>query len=112
MTGISLDLSGRLDPVRERVFRDVAAAAAEHGIPFFIVGACARDILLDLHYGLGVRRATNDIDFGVRVESWDKIKGLKKTLTETGRYAPDTNQMQRLRSSEGAIKDPECPVGC
>src|SRR5262245_29267081 len=105
MIDTSVDLSGKLDPVRELVFRDVADGAAVCGVPFFIVGACARDLLLDLYYGLPPHRATNDIDFGIRVESWSQFDALINSLTLTGRYTVDPNRLQRLRSQEGAIID-------
>jgi len=105
MTDISLDLSGKLDPLREQVFRDVLSVATELGLPFFVVGACARDLILDLHYGLPVSRATNDIDFGIRVGTWGEFEELKRALTEMGRYAPDPYQLQRLHSRDGMIVD-------
>jgi predicted nucleotidyltransferase len=105
MTDTSLDLSGRLDPFRERIFRDVAAAAATLGIPFFLIGACARDILLDLYHGLPAQRATNDIDFGIRVETWGQFEEVKTTLTGTGRYLPDFHRPQRLLSAQGGFLD-------
>lgn len=105
MTDTSLDLSGKLDLLREQVFRDVAGAAAALGVSFFVVGACARDLLLGLFYGLPIRRATNDIDFGIRVETWEEFEGLKATLTRTGKYAPDPYRLQRLSSADGTFID-------
>src|SRR5262245_3732962 len=105
MIDTSFDLSGKLDPFRELVFRDVADGAAASGVPFFIVGACARDLLLDLYYGLPPHRATNDIDFGIRVDTWNQFDALLSTLTRTGRYTVDPNRQHRLRSQEGAFID-------
>jgi predicted nucleotidyltransferase len=105
MIATSFDLSGKLDPLREHVFRDVAKGAAACGVPFFIVGACARDLLLDLYYGLPPHRATNDIDFGIRISSWSQFDALINSLIQTGRYTVDFNRPQRLRSTEGAIID-------
>jgi predicted nucleotidyltransferase len=99
------DLSGKLDPVREIVFRDVAEASAALGIPFFVVGACARDLLLDLCYSIPAYRATNDIDFGIRVETWNMFEEVKRSLTETGRYASELHRPERLRSAEGVFID-------
>jgi hypothetical protein len=101
MTAISLDLIGKLDAERERVLRDVAEAAVALGIPFFVVGAFARDLILELHYGLPVQRATNDIDFGLRVNSWEEFTQLKTALIETQTYRADLRQPQRLHSTTG-----------
>jgi predicted nucleotidyltransferase len=105
MTAISLDLTGKLDPERERVLRDVAAAATALGIPFFVVGAFARDLILELHYGLPVQRATNDIDFGLQVNSWEEFAQLKTALIQTQTYRADSRQPQRLHSSIGDVID-------
>lgn len=105
MIAISLDLVGKVDPARERVLRDVAEAAATLGIPFFVVGAFARDLILELHYGLPVQRATNDIDFGLRVNSWEEFAHLKTALIQTQTYRADPHQRQRLHSSTGEILD-------
>ncbi|MBO0797271.1 MAG: nucleotidyl transferase AbiEii/AbiGii toxin family protein [Blastocatellia bacterium] len=99
------DLSGKVDPVRELVFRDVAQASAALGIPFFVVGACARDLLLDLYYSIPAYRATNDIDLGIRVETWYMFEEVKRCLSETGRYVTDIHRPERLRSSEGVFID-------
>jgi predicted nucleotidyltransferase len=99
------DLSGKLDPVRELVFRDLADASAALGIPFFIVGACARDLLLDLYYRIPAYRATNDIDLGIRVETWNQFEGMKRELTATGRYTPDLDRPERLHSTQGVFID-------
>lgn len=105
MTAISLDVTGKLDPERERVLRDVAEAAAALSIPFFVVGAFARDLILELHYGLPVQRATNDIDFGLQVNSWEEFTQLKTALIQTQSYRADPGQPQRLHSITGNIID-------
>lgn len=105
MKNISLKLSGRLDPIKEQVFREIADAAATLDIPFFLVGACARDIWLELIYDLPVQRATNDIDFGIWVESWNGFDSLKKRLITERGYSQAAYQPQRLRSREGILVD-------
>jgi predicted nucleotidyltransferase len=105
MTAISLDVTDKLAPERERVLRDVAEAAVALGIPFFVVGAFARDLILELHYGLPVQRATNDIDFGLQVNSWEEFAQLKTTLIQIQAYRADPHQPQRLHSSTGEIID-------
>ncbi len=105
MTAISLDLTGKLNPEQERVLRDVAETAAALGIPFFVVGAFARDLILELHYGLPVQRATNDIDFGLQVNSWEEFTQLKTALIQTQIYRADPRQPQRLHSITGNVLD-------
>lgn len=62
-----MDLSGKIDDVLMGVFRDVSQVTASLGIPFFVVGATARDIVLEHGFDIKPGRATRDLDFGVRV---------------------------------------------
>ena len=81
MINISLDLSNKLPAEQVNIIRQVVHAAESQGLPLFIVGAQARDLLLQYAYDLSVRRATNDIDFGIVVESWDEFTKLRDSLT-------------------------------
>ena len=49
-----------------------------------VVGGSARDIVLHYGHGAPVRRATDDIDFGVQVPSWSAFEVLKAELQEKG----------------------------
>jgi predicted nucleotidyltransferase len=64
-------------------------------IPFFIVGATARDILLEVHYGIGSKRATLDIDIAVFIENWEQFNHLKDELIGIKHFTP-TRDIQRL----------------
>lgn len=70
-------------------------------IPVFIVGATARDIILEYVYQAGVRRATDDIDFGVAVENWEQYEKLKSALISTGKFRADSKMEQRLWEVRG-----------
>jgi predicted nucleotidyltransferase len=65
-------------------------------IPFFVVGASARDFILKRRYGIEPRRRTGDIDLGVEVASWEQFERLKESLTATGKFTL-TPERQRLR---------------
>lgn len=70
--------------------------ADEMEIPSFIVGATARDIILEYIYKAGIRRATKDIDFGVAVENWAQYERLKNALVLTEKFRADSKIEQRL----------------
>ena len=80
MSNISLDLSNKLPVEQVNIIRHVVRAAESHHLRSFIVGAQARDLLLQYVYDLPVHRATNDIDFGIIVESWDEFTKLRDDL--------------------------------
>jgi len=90
-----LDLSGKIDPLRINIIEILARAAQEAIIPFFIVGATARDIILTSGYDIQTIRATEDIDFAIQVHNWNEFNSLKTSLTETGKFHP-SKKPQRL----------------
>lgn len=71
-----LDLSGKIDRVRLLAFEKVSKVANSLGVPFFIIGAAARDLILMNGRNIPTIRATLDIDFGVQVLSWDQYSKL------------------------------------
>ena len=95
MKGNLLDLSGKIDKVRLLAFEKVSKVADSLGVPFFIIGAAARDLILMNGHNIPTIRATLDIDFGVQVPSWDQYLKLKQGLVETGEFA-ETEDVQRM----------------
>lgn len=67
----------------------VAVVAERLGVPFFLVGATARDLILSGQNRSGDWRRTKDVDLGVRVQSWAEYGTLRQGLIDTGRFAPD-----------------------
>ena len=91
-----LDLSGKIDPVSLALFASLSEAAGSLGIPFFVVGTTARDLIFELGYGLPSRRDTKDKDFGVRVASWGEFEKLKESLLTSGQFG-------RIGAADGVI---------
>jgi predicted nucleotidyltransferase len=90
-----LDLSGKIDPVSLALYETLSDVAGSIGVSFFVIGATAREIIFELGHGLPGKRATKDVDFGVRVASWDGFKKLKESLLKSGNFT-ETKQVQRL----------------
>jgi len=91
-----LDLSAKIDPTSLALFETLSEATGSLGIPFFVVGATARDLIFELGYGLPSKRATLDKDFGVRVASWGEFEKLKESLLSSGQFKQE-KEVQRLR---------------
>jgi len=91
-----LDLSGKIDPLSLALFETLSEAAGSLQVPFFVVGATARDLIFELGHGLPSKRATKDVDFGVRVASWGEFKKLKDLLLTSGHFS-QTKEVQRLQ---------------
>jgi predicted nucleotidyltransferase len=109
------DLSGKIDGFTVGLFETIAEVADFLNVPFFVVGASARDIILTHAHAIETGRATQDIDLGVQVSDWDTYEQLRNALIGTGKFGRDEKQAQRLLYKEfpidiipfGAIADPD-----
>jgi predicted nucleotidyltransferase len=105
MSNTSLDLSNKLPAEQVNIIRQVVRAAESQQVRLFIVGAQARDLLLQYVYDLQVHRATNDIDFGIIVESWDEFAKLRDSLIATNKLQPHRIMKHRLLYENGLLID-------
>lgn len=96
MRNTSLDLSSKLPAEQVNIIREVVRAAESQRLRLFIVGAQARDLLLQYVYDLPIHRATDDIDFGIIVESWDEFTKLRDNLIVDKKFQPHRIMRQRL----------------
>ncbi|MEW6763215.1 MAG: nucleotidyl transferase AbiEii/AbiGii toxin family protein [Pseudomonadota bacterium] len=91
LSGTQLALLHALDEVAKQL-----------AIPYFVVGASARDILLEHVHGIETIRATSDIDFAVAIASWDDYERLTSSLTTTGQFFRGANPHQlKFGAEEG-----------
>jgi predicted nucleotidyltransferase len=95
MTTTSLDLSGKIDKVVVSALGRIRQISSSMNISFFIVGATARDILLEAHYGIESKRATIDIDIAIFIENWNQFKRLREALTGSDDFT-SAKDIQRL----------------
>lgn len=94
MTAPLLNISAQIDPSLAHLCAIVAGCAAQLQIPYLVVGASARDMVLHYGYGAKIQRATADIDFALQVPSWDAFASLRKALLANGFC--ETNALHRL----------------
>lgn len=105
MRNTSLDLSSKLPAEQVNIIREVVRAAESQRLRLFIVGAQARDLLLQYVYDLPIHRATDDIDFGIIVESWDEFTKLRDNLIVDKKFQPHRIMRQRLVHESGLLID-------
>src|SRR4030043_549863 len=99
MSSILFNLSGKIDQHTVEALSIVKKAADSLNIPFFVVGASARDYILKHCYGIEPPRMTRDIDLGVEVASWEQFNQLKESLIATGKFSPGKKEPQRFLSN-------------
>jgi len=95
MKNILIDLSGKISETSVSILRETEKVATRLNVPFFVVGAAARDIILEHQFDIKPGRATIDIDIGVLVAGWDQFETLKEELVHSTRFSP-TKETQRL----------------
>jgi predicted nucleotidyltransferase len=99
----SLDITGKIDAATVELLRTVSRTIEALGIPYVVVGATARDLVLHHGYGADLERATQDIDFAIEVPDWAAFNALADTLVENG-FKP-TRAPHRLISPADTIID-------
>ncbi|MGF6875843.1 nucleotidyl transferase AbiEii/AbiGii toxin family protein [Paraburkholderia sp. MM5477-R1] len=78
------------------LLREVAAAASEKSIEWFVGGASARDIVLTHVYDIEPTRATADVDIGISIESWAGHETLRTALLTSGHFEQRGSATHRL----------------
>jgi predicted nucleotidyltransferase len=110
-----LDLSGKIDGLTVELLKKIADVAESMNVPFFIVGAIARDIILSRYYDIETGRATQDIDLAVQVSDWNGYERLRQGLIASGKFMRDKKIAQGVIYKEfypvdiipfGAISEP------
>jgi predicted nucleotidyltransferase len=96
MTSILFNLSGKIEKPAVDALYLVKRVADSLNIPFFVIGASARDLILKHCYGIEPLRKTGDIVLGVEVANWEQFNKLKESLIATGQFFL-TSEKQRLR---------------
>jgi len=102
MSNLSIDISGKIDKCHIEVIKAIKSSADALKIPFFIIGASARDYIFQHFYGVSALRKTNDIDVGISISTWNEFEKLKKLLIDEKGFT-ETNIKQRLRKKHDLV---------
>lgn len=106
MSSTSLDLSGKLPAAQVEIFRQVGRVTTMLALGrHFVIGAQARDLILRHGHNLPSQRMTNDVDFGIALDSWGEFARLRDALINTEQFTPHPTTRQRLISAGGTIID-------
>lgn len=90
MTNI-FTLMNPISSATEKLLSQINRICIAQGIPFFIAGATAREILLHHVHGRSIGRRTRDIDIAVFVDSWPRFDALKNAFFAEGAEAVRDN---------------------
>ena len=90
------DISDKIDKFRLEIITSLKDECDSLNIPFFIIGATARDIILEYFYEKKIYRATNDIDFGICIDDWMTFDSLISALLINDKYSKGEKIEHRL----------------
>ena len=74
-------------------------------IPFYVVGAMARDIVLGQIYARKSRRRTNDLDIAIMIRDWDVFDKVAIGLTSMPGFTRSKTQKQRFHYNDSLVLD-------
>lgn len=77
-----------LNPLVLEPLKAVAQTANSLGLPYFLAGAAARDLVLENIFGRPPGKLTRDLDFGFALSDWKEFENLRAALISTERFKP------------------------
>ncbi|OOF30541.1 hypothetical protein [Salinivibrio proteolyticus] len=102
-------LKHSLNPGFEPVLTLITRTTQQTGVPFFVAGATARDLVLYHVFGRDPGRQTRDIDTGILIPDWDAFASVKQALLDAGLSA--TNKAHRLKDPDSGLPIDIIPFG-
>jgi len=94
MNRMLYDLSGKIESSLIRALLEIKKIADGLKVNFMVIGATARDIIMEHLYKVKTPRMTKDIDIAVCVANWEEYKALTDALLARGDFLKG-NQKQR-----------------
>lgn len=82
-------------PLLKPILKDLSHIFEDTGIKFFLIGAMARDLVMEIHEQAG-GRLTHDLDIAIAIADWEQFKKIESQLISTGKFSKDPNQKQRF----------------
>lgn len=102
---ISNDISNKISKPIVDVLVQIKEIAESLRIPFFLVGASARDMFFSALFDVKTRRASLDVDIGIMVSSWEEVTRLIDALVATAQFAPINQLRSKLRHQNQTLVD-------
>lgn len=95
MKTTSPNVVGKLPEGLVELYQIISHHTEALDIPYLVVGATARDIILRHGFGAAIERGTRDVDFGIQVQNWEQFEQLKIALIENG-FTPHKTKPHQL----------------
>jgi predicted nucleotidyltransferase len=93
---LSISPERPVDPTTLSILELIDRLLHNAKIPYMLVGATARDLLLYNVFGHAVTRATYDLDYAILVDSWDQFAIVKQMFLNIPGFTDKGREAQRL----------------
>jgi predicted nucleotidyltransferase len=93
---LSISAERPVDTLTLQILKLLDGLLRREGIPYMLVGASARDLLLHHVYGHAVTRATYDLDYAILVDSWKQFNAVKHLILTIEGFTDKGRNPQRL----------------
>jgi predicted nucleotidyltransferase len=98
------DISKKIDNHTLHLLTAINNKADSLGIQYFIIGAVARDMLMHYVFNMPIERKTNDIDFSIKIKSWQEFNSFIQALNSDG-LIESTNILHRYLFDKKSLID-------
>ena len=82
-------------PLLKPILEKLTEYFSKEGIHFYVIGATARDIIMQIHHEK-VGRATHDLDIAIAISNWDEFQKVEKGIVNIEGFEKDKTQKQRF----------------
>lgn len=82
-------------PLLKKLLDELIQVFLKLEIKFFVIGATARDIIMELH-GEKSGRRTQDIDIAIAIDKWEEFSTIEKEIIQLPNFNKDLKQQQRF----------------
>jgi len=82
-------------PLLKPILEKLIAYFSDIDIRFYVIGATARDIIMDIH-GEKSGRATHDLDIAIAISDWKEYKIIEEGIINIDDFEKDNKQKQRF----------------
>ena len=83
-------------PLLKPILEELTDYFKGSGISFFVIGATARDIMMELH-NESSGRLTHDLDIAITINDWEQYKTVEEGILKLNNFTKDPNQKQRFQ---------------
>jgi len=82
-------------PLLKPILLELTAYFKDSGISFFVIGATARDIIMELHDEQS-GRLTYDLDIAITINDWSQWDAIEAGIVSMANFKKDKTQQQRF----------------